>query len=104
MTINGTITAALPETNGTSNKTGNKWRRREYVITYDNSKPEFPKSVLFSVLNDNIDRFNLQVGKDYQLDVDFTTREYEGRFYMEGTCWRTKERIVDATTGEIKYA
>ena len=101
MTITGTITTALPETNGVS-KAGKNWRRRDYILTYDNSKPEYPKSVLFSVMNDNIDRFSLQEGKEYQVEIDFTTREVGGRFFMDANCWRAKANNVDPSTGEVK--
>ena len=87
MTVTGTITLALHEANGVS-KAGKNWRRRDYILTYDNSKPEYPKSVLFSVMNENIDRFNLQKGKVYQLELDFSTREANGRLFMDANCWR----------------
>lgn len=60
----GTITNALPEQSGTS-KSGKAWRKRTYVLTYDNSKPEYPKAVVFDVLNDNIDKLNIQPGVEY---------------------------------------
>lgn len=101
MTINGIITNIFPETFGTS-QNGKAWRRRDYILTYDNSKPEYPKAIAFAVMGDNIDKFNLQEGVEYELNIDFTAREYQGKAYMSATCWRAKAITVDAATGEIK--
>ena len=86
-TFRGIITAISQMQSGTS-KSGNQWSKIDAVLTYDNTKPEYPKSVLFSVMNDNIAKFNLQVGAEYEIDVDFSTREYNGKLYMSATCWR----------------
>ncbi len=93
MTITGIITSVLPEVNGVS-KSGKNWRRRDYIITYDATKPEYPKSVLFSVMNDNIDNFNLQQGQQYTVELDFSTREFNGRFFMDANCWRAAAVIT----------
>lgn len=59
MTITGTITAVLPETGGTS-KSGKAWRKREAIVEYQHG--QYPKSIVFQMMGDNIDKLNLQQG------------------------------------------
>lgn len=87
MKVTGIITTIYPVASGTG-KTGKEWRRQKCILTYDNSKPEFPKSVAFDVMGDNIEHFNLQQGSSYEVELDFTTREYQGKVYMDATCWK----------------
>ena len=86
-TFRGIITAISQMPGGTS-KSGNQWQKIDVVLVYDNTKPEYPKSVLFSVMNDNIAKFGLQVGMECEVDLDFSTREYNGKHFMSATCWR----------------
>lgn len=86
-TFKGTVTSVSQIQGGTSSS-GRQWQRVDVVLTYDNSKPEWPKAVLFSVMNDNIGKFNLQQGCEYEVEVDFSTREYNGRTYMSASCWK----------------
>lgn len=87
MTFKGIITAAMPVASGTS-KSGKEWRRASYVLTYDNSNEQYPKSVLFDVMGDKIEQLNIQQGVEYEVEIDFTTREYNGRTYMSASCWK----------------
>lgn len=86
-TFKGVVTAVSQIQSGTS-KSGKQWQRVDVVLTYDNSKPEYPKSVLFSVMNDNICKFNLQQGCEYEVAVDFKVNEYQGKHYMSASCWK----------------
>ncbi len=86
-TFKGVISALTPIQSGTS-KAGKAWQRVDATLVYDNSKPEYPKAILFSVMNDNINKFNLQVGVEYEVEVDFSTRDYNGRTYMSASCWK----------------
>ena len=71
---------------GTS-KAGKEWRRQDVVLEYESG--QYPKSILFSVMNDNIEKFAFREGMECEVDVNFTTSEYNGRVYMQGNCWRT---------------
>lgn len=86
-TFKGTVTSVSQIQSGTS-KSGKQWQRVDVVLTYDNSKPEYPKSILFSVMNDNIGKFNIQQSVEYEVEVDFSCREYNGRTYMSASCWK----------------
>jgi len=87
MKFTGTITAVSAIASGTS-KSGKAWRKVDACMTYDNSKPEYPKAIKFSVMNDNIEKFALQVGGEYEIEVDFSVREYNGKNYMDASCWK----------------
>ena len=87
MTFKGIITAAMPVASGTS-KSGKEWRRASYILTYDNSNEQYPKSVLFDVMGDKIEQLNIKQGAEYEVEIDFTTREYNGRTYMSASAWK----------------
>lgn len=86
-TFKGVISHALPETSGVSKK-GAQWRKRTYVLTYDQSNANYPKEIVFDVMNDNIDKLNLQLGIEYEVEVDFAVREYQGKFYQSASAWK----------------
>lgn len=86
-TFKGIITAALPIASGTS-KNGKEWRRASYILTYDNSNPQYPKSVLFDVMGDRIEQLNIRQGQEYEVEIDFTTREFNGRNFMSASAWK----------------
>lgn len=85
MTISGTIITALPEVSGTS-KSGKAWRKREYIVEYEHG--QYPKSVVFQVMGDNIDKLNIQQGVEYDLEIDFEAREWNGRYFLQASCWK----------------
>ena len=87
MTFKGIITAAMPVASGTS-KSGKEWRRASYILQYDNSNEQYPKSVLFDVMGDKIEQLNIKQGVEYEVEIDFTTREYNGRTYMSASAWK----------------
>lgn len=87
MTFSGIIQTALPEQSGTT-AAGKQWRRKDFILLYDNSNAQYPKTVLFSVMGDNICKFNLQQGCEYEVAVDFKVNEYQGKHYMSASCWK----------------
>ena len=87
MTFKGIITAAMPVASGTS-KSGKEWKRASYILQYDNSNEQYPKSVLFDVMGDKIEQLNIKQGVEYEVEIDFTCREYNGRTYMSASAWK----------------
>lgn len=85
MQIKGTITTALPEVSGTS-KNNRAWRKREYVVEYEGG--QYPKSIVFSVMGQKIDELNIQQGAEYDLSIDFEAREWNGRYFLQASCWK----------------
>lgn len=102
MNFKGIITAAMPVASGTS-KSGKEWRRASYILQYDNSNAQYPKSVLFDVMGDRIEQLNLQQGQEYEIEIDFTTREYNGRTYMSASAWKaTPTQQAPAQTQHVQ--
>ena len=97
-TFKGVVTAITPIQSGTS-KAGKQWQKIDVVLTYDNSKPEYPKAIVFSVMNDNIGKFNFQQGAEYDVEIDFSCREYNGRTYMSASCWKATPTQQPAQQG-----
>lgn len=93
MKFTGIITAISAIASGTS-KSGKAWRKTDVCLTYDNSKPEYPKAIVFSVMNDNIEKFALQVGGEYDVEVDFSVREYQGRHFLSASCWKAEPKAT----------
>lgn len=86
-TFKGVITYASPVVGGIS-KSGKEWKRSTYILVYDDSNGQYPKSISFDVVNDRIEKLDLRIGIEYEVSVDFTTREYNGRVYMSATAWK----------------
>lgn len=85
MQIKGIITLALPEVSGTS-KSGKAWRKREYVVEYEHG--QYPKSIVFQMMGDTINKLNIQQGVEYELSIDFEAREWNGRYFLQASCWK----------------
>lgn len=87
MTFKGIITAAMPVASGTS-KSGKEWKRASYILQYDGFNTQYPKSVLFDVMGDKIEQLNIKQGAEYEVEIDFSCREYNGRTYMSASAWK----------------
>lgn len=80
----GTIVAVLPERSGTSAK-GNTWRSASYVLE---TQEQYPKKIVFDVVNDKIDQFNIRQGDMLQVCFDIDAREYNGKWFNSVQAWR----------------
>lgn len=78
--IEGTITKILELRSGTSASTGNAWQRQDYIIE---TPGQYPRRCLFTVANDNIALFNLQVGQKVRVELSVDAHEYQGRWYND---------------------
>lgn len=91
MEITGKIIAVLPAQGGTS-KTGNEWKKQEYVLE---TQDQYPKKVCFQIFGaDRIDQAAIQPGEVVTVSFDIDSREYQGRWYTNISAWK-----VDRTTG-----
>lgn len=69
---------------GTSQQTGNQWRKQEYVVEWhENESDTQTQKIVMSVMNDNIEKLNVQVGDKLEIRFDLRTREYNGRYYQD---------------------
>lgn len=85
MKVTGTITVVLPETGGVS-KSGKQWRKQEAIVEYEYG--QYPKSIVFSTMNDHIEKLNLRQGVEYELEIDFEAREWNNRYFLQASCWK----------------
>lgn len=92
MQFDGTITHVSPIQSGTS-KSGKAWRRMEAVLEYEHHD-QYPKAIVVSVMNDKIEELNLKLGGEYEVEVDFSVREYNGKYYQSATAWKATAKDV----------
>ncbi len=95
MEIKGKIIQLLDEVSGES-KTGNQWRKREYILE---TMDQYPKKICFNAWGEKIDQFNIQQDEMINLHFDVESREYNGRWFTECKAWRV-DRNIDGTTAE----
>ena len=81
MEITGKLIAAMPTQSGTSQKTGNKWMSRQYVIE---TQEQYPKKMVFTVFGEErLKRFDLRKDETVTVLFDIDAHEYNGRYYNE---------------------
>lgn len=97
MEITGKIINVLPEVGGTS-KTGNEWKKQEYVLeTHD----QYPKKVCFQIFGaDRIASAAITPGEELKVYFDIESREYQGRWYTNINAWKV-ERPTEAQPDPI---
>ncbi len=95
MEITGKIIAVLPAQGGTS-KTGNEWKKQEYVLE---THEQYPKKVCFQIFgSDKIEQAAIQAGEELTVFFDIDSREYNGRWYTNINAWKV-ERVADGQSG-----
>ena len=80
MEIEGIIVMELPLEEGVSQRTGNPWRKKGWVLE---TMGQFPRKAMFTAFGDRIDNFKFEVGKAYSVSVDVESREFNGRWYTD---------------------
>ena len=92
MEFTGRIIQALEPRSGVSGRTGNPWKMQDFVI--EEAMGQYPKRMVFNVFGeDNLNRFNIQVGQELTVSFDINAREYNGRWYNDVRVWN----VVPAT-------
>jgi hypothetical protein len=79
MELSGKVIQLLPEVGGNS-KSGNAWRKQEYILE---TGGQYPKKVCVSLWGDKIDQFSIKLGENVSMGIDVESREYNGRWYTE---------------------
>ena len=83
MEIQGKIIAVLPTRSGTSAR-GTQWSSQTAVIE---TQEQYPKKLAFDVINDKIDKLNIQFGEILTVQFDINAREYNGRWFNSVNAW-----------------
>lgn len=91
MAIEGVIRHIMQPQTGIS-KAGKPWFRQEFVLE---TTGQYPKKVAFSIMKEEAVRnAQIQVGHSVKIEVDASSREYNGRWYTELTAWRVNNVSV----------
>lgn len=74
---------------GNRKSDGQPWKSQEYVLE---TSGQYSKKVCFKLMNDKIDQANIQIGHTVEIEVDASSREYNGRWYTELTAWKVNNQ------------
>ena len=85
MDITGKIIYVSPVTSGVSQRTGNSWASREFVIGTEEQYPQRACMKLFG--QDKIDKHPINVGDVVTVSFDINATEYNGRWYNQFNAW-----------------
>ena len=95
MEIIGKAIAALPVKSGVSQRTGEQWQSREYVIE---TQEQYPKKMCFEVFGaDKLKEFNIRNNDLIKVHFDITAREYNGKWYNSIRAWKVEHANQDGS-------
>ena len=95
MELIGKAIAALQVKSGVSQRTGEQWQSREYVIE---TQEQYPKRVCFEVFGiDKLKEFNIRNNDLIKVHFDITAREYNGKWYNSIRAWKVEHVNPDGS-------
>lgn len=95
MELTGKAIAALPVKSGVSQRTGEQWQSREYVIE---TQEQYPKRICFEVFGtDKLKEFNIRNNDLIKVHFDITAREYNGKWYNSVRAWKVEHVNQDGS-------
>lgn len=95
MDIIGKAIAALPVKSGVSQRTGEQWQSREYVIE---TQEQYPKKICFEVFGiDKLKEFNIRSNDLIKVHFDINAREYNGKWYNSIRAWKVEHVNPDGS-------
>lgn len=86
--IQGTIVQALPIQSGVNQQSGTQWQRASYIIQHEGG--QYPKTMVFDVLNTRIQELNIQVGETLVVHMNCDAHEHNGRWYNSISAWKAE--------------
>ena len=104
MEIIGKAIAALPVKSGVSQRSGEQWQSREYVIE---TQEQYPKKICFEVFGtDKLKEFNIRNNDLIKVHFDITAREYNGKWYNSIRAWKVEHvnqdgSVAGATANQV---
>ncbi|MBP5393676.1 MAG: DUF3127 domain-containing protein [Bacteroidaceae bacterium] len=86
MELTGKIIAEFNERGGVSNRTGNEWKAKSYVLEVPG---DYPRKLVFDVFGtDRLAAFNIQIGETLTVSFDIDAHEYNGRWFNDVRAFR----------------
>lgn len=84
MELEGRIIKVMDITTGTSQRTGNQWRKQEFLFGfYEHQSDIYERSICLSVMGDRIDKYRLAENDKVKVRIALTCKEYNGRYFNE---------------------
>lgn len=81
MEVTGKLIQAMPTRSGVSQRTGNPWMSREYILEIPG---QYVKHFAFTVFGeDRLKQFNLRKDEMVTVQFDIDAHEYNGRWFNE---------------------
>lgn len=96
MEFDARLLEELPMLSGTSARTGNPWKKRQWVVE---TFGQYPKKVMIQCFGDRSDNWNLEAGRDYTFSVDLESREFNGKWYSDINVYAVREMASPAAMG-----
>ncbi len=96
MEFDARLLEELPMLSGTSARTGNPWKKRQWVVE---TFGQYPKKVMIQCFGDRSDSWNLEAGRDYTFSVDLESREFNGKWYSDINVYAVREMASPAAAG-----
>lgn len=95
MELIGKAIAALQVKSGVSQRTGEQWQSREYVIE---TQEQYPKKMCFEVFGiDKLKEFNIRNNDLIKVHFDISAREYNGKWYNSIRAWKVEHVNPDGS-------
>jgi hypothetical protein len=86
--IKGKVIKVLESASGTSQASGNEWKKQSFVIETDG---QYPKKVCFTAWNDRVEDVEKMVaGMEAEVSFRAESREYNERWYTDLTAYEIK--------------
>ena len=84
MQLEGRVKKVFPIQKGTSMRTGNEWRKQEFIFGYyEDPSSIYESSILLSLMDNRIEEYNIQEGDKIKVRIGLRYKEYEGRYFNE---------------------
>lgn len=88
MELTGKIIQALEAQGGTSARTGNAWKKQEFVIE---TLEQYPRKMVFTVFGeDKLREMNIKIGETLTVSFDIDAHEWQGRWFNDIRAWRVQ--------------
>lgn len=92
MELKGKVIAVFNVQSGVS-KTGNEWKKQEFLLE---TQENYPKKVCFTLFN-KLEQCP-SIGEEVVVHFDIDSHEYNGRWYNQVTAWKVEKETSSPAT------
>jgi len=101
MRFTGRIAKIYPVQTGVSKSSGNPWVRKDFVFEfYENQHDRFSDQVLFSLLNDDVERYEIK--ENDEVEIIFYPRVREAGSFRNNEMRLSSLQVVNAKVEEAE--